>query len=805
MNFLELHSLITQLNYIKDLSIIPDNLNHINIIEEILAKYSFIMPQMYFYNIQVDHCVDDYIYELTKLKTKLIREKERFFQSLAMNNLKLKKDYNKSTLPHNFVMDNLKNVHITNIVNDTNMNIERPYNLLQGALRVRINEVTITTANCKFLLDLIMNNVFPFENLNNLDISNQSKMITQANNLMTEFKDSIYLYNVLYVFFSNFLNSEAFRTNQNKQHIILAKNNLSDFTKRKIQNLINPEKSKEEAEGEEGEGIEGREGGEGEEGAGGIYEQFGGAPPPLLVRGSSLKMIHSQPDNIDLDDVVNKQITIEDFYDFIIKNMADYKHFISNYKTSLFTQGGSTDATYFDFQFNNFFNYQNNEYLHNLIYSIENEIKVIMDQKDIFNISKASFLKTNDKDIDIIKDNLIRLTNIIKQLNDNSNTTNSTNLYKKETNGTQADKKKLADAINKFITLFNNEFTKMKFQLDKSTIKGMQNSLEINIELQKLIEAMNPGDLNDTHKLLEFISQVNSIDETTSTFGTDILDERRVCGERDGEQIDGEKCINIITKCLSGNPDKCLAEFNELNFDKDINLKTMEYSVALNIAKTLGFDMDTVTNAINKIKQDYPTLEISPKLIIIFDAIKAKIDYVDLKTYTPKFESIEKKMAIPLRDVGRQTGGQTGGGNMNNYNNFIINLDALKKNLTMKGGSNNSIIVKKNLYYLKQLLKDNGKQIDTSDLNKINRLIDKLQIGEHIINKIDIVITGLTRAINEKSVYLTDPTLAPELAYQMLKDLYDKSKDKQAKNLQKVGTIVSLFHGLIPALGYRIP
>ena len=123
----------------------------------------------------------------------------------------------------------------------------------------------------------------------------------------------------------------------------------------------------------------------------------------------------------------------------------------------------------------------------------------------------------------------------------------------------------------------------------------------------------------------------------------------------------------------------------------------------------------------------------------------------------------------------------------------------------MKGGSNNYIIVKKNLYYLKELLKANNKQIAESDLAKINRYIDKLQIGEHVISKIDKVITGLTRAIHEKKVDLTDGTLPNHpIAYQMLKELYDKSKEKQDKNLQKVSTLVSLFHGLVPALGYGI-
>ena len=746
------------------------------------------MVPMNFFNIKVDECVNEYTGALKSLQAELKAEADRLMKWTNNSRHILKKQQSGPAavvfdIDNQVTMDALK---IDDIINNdprgymelfgTGMVYEK-YRYLLYSLKIEIFLVTITKPNCKFLLDIMQLGNFDLD-LNTLDITGKNKMIKIANRLMKHYKTSNYLWHILDHFFTTIINEPNFIEQDDKYFIETMKEHIEIVKNRQISSLTK--------EGEENEEREDR----GELGGGGA----GASTQTPLTRGLSLDriMVREPLEEIDFNSIVTEPIEPRDFYNFILTNMKHYNKFI----TERYTPIDEPLLENFKLELKHFLTSQNIVYLNQQVRAIDITISQVTNSIESFNAFKKEFLQDN-RDMLIIKDNLYKLTNITKELNAlNANSTTSINLHNKGTEFTQENKNDLIDTITQFITLFTKNY---------NTIEGIPQSSEFDIKLQKLIDTINPDDFNDTQKLLEFLSRVNNIDGTGGKFGTDILDERRVCGELDGEQIDGKKCINIITKCLSGNPNECLAEFNQLDFDKDINLKTMEYSVALNIATTLGFNTDTVTNAINKIKKDNPNLEISPKLIIIFNAIKAKIDYVNLKTYTPTFEPIEKPKGIPLRDVRIQTVGQTGGGNMNNYNNFIINLDALKKNLTMKGGSNNSIIVKKNLYYLQQLLKENNKQIDQSDLNKINRLIDKLQIGEHIINKIDIVITGLTRAINEKSVDLTDSNLVPTLAYQMLNDLYDKSKDKQAKNLQKVGTIVSLFHGLIPALGYRIP
>ena len=810
MNFLPLDQLITQYETIRnkvDNSSMPSGINSpVNYIDEILEAYSLIMLPMYIYNMQVETCANDYILELKELKKRLNEHKNRLARWIIHNNRELKEYEQKfpdtdSNLVSTFMRTSGYGIMDIGIGQGYDLNLVTPYKNLQSALRVGISDVTTTSPDCKFLLDIIiLGNMFRDIKLAHLDVDVKNKMIKIANLLISNFKKSIFLYDVLHNFFETFTTSGLDEQNQAESIFIrrakefeqnIYHDRLADITPqpRESDDKVEPLKPPKPV------GMEAIGGG-----------QYGGAPPKL-IRGTSDKRLPRQgvQEDQDIDKVINHQISFDDLFDFFIKNMEYYE---LSFKEQLDNYGresnsvNDTNKDYIDLQFKYWCTSENIVYLNDLDVSIQEHIDKITYNTASFKEEKDEFLKTNSRSFNIIDDNLNILSEIIKQLSVNSNTTTSSNIFK-STSLSQEDKKTLVKHITEFINLFKDKFQKLTFQLDNSTIKGMSNSPEINVELQILIDNLKPDDLNDTRKLLEFISQINSIED--KSFGTDILDERRVCGEVDGEQIEGSQCIDIIRKCLSGDIDKCLTEFNKLDFDKDINLKTMEYSVALNIARTLGFEKDTVANALKKIKETNTKLEISPKLIIIFNAIKAKINYVDLVTFTPNTESIVKKRAIPLRDTGGQTGEQTGGGNTNNYNNFIINLDALKKNLTMKGGSNNYIIVKKNLYYLKELLKANNKQIAEGDLAKINRYIDKLQIGEHVISKIDKVITGLTRAIHEKKVDLTDGTLPNQpIAYQMLKELYDKSKEKQDKNLQKVSTLVSLFHGLVPALGYGI-
>ena len=432
-------------------------------------------------------------------------------------------------------------------------------------------------------------------------------------------------------------------------------------------------------------------------------------------------------------------------------------------------------------------------YINNVINEIQQLIDEITYHQKNFNFKKNNILDDDKikRAMDIIDENIIKLRKIEHKLP-------GTYVYRPSDSSHKKDMEKLTKYVEPLIQHFS-EIRKILPGFIKGnnlTRTEISESESHDPDLIKLISDLDVNDFNNTSKIMDFISKI-----AEKNFGNDILDERRICGEIDNEQIDGAQCINIIKKCLSGtNKKECFDEFKLLDLDKDINLKTMDYGLAVSLAKSLGFLDTPVDIALDNISKK-ENIEISERLKVLFEAIKAKINNVDGVSYTLKSKRVNKIEGIPVRDDGGQTESQTGGGNINNYNNFIMNLDALKKNLTMKGGSNNYIIIKKNLNYLNELLKANNKQIDSSDLRKINLLIDKLEIGEQKLKKINNVIEGLIIAINLRKVDFTN--INKPIIYTVLKDLYEKSKDRQEKNLHKVGTLVSLFNGLLPVLGVK--
>jgi hypothetical protein len=369
---------------------------------------------------------------------------------------------------------------------------------------------------------------------------------------------------------------------------------------------------------------------------------------------------------------------------------------------------------------------------------------------------------------------------------------------------------KVQKAVAKFMSLFKTSIVYL-ISIDPKKVERLQkmdkdifpiissDSADKNqTELLKLIEETTLDDFMSVTKLLEFINKLNEINK----FGTGLLDERAVCGDIGGKKVAGETCINIITQCLKGELSECLAEFSKLDLDKGIDLKTMDYGVALHLAKKIGFADKTVEEAITKIRNENTKFVITDKLVFLFNAIKARITDVTLTSYISKPNTLRIR-AVPVRDVTDRAKiglGQRGGGNnMDYYNNFIINVDALKSNLVMKGGSN-SVVLKQNIHYLTTLLQNHKKQIDPNDLNKINRLIDSITKGEENLKQIKGVIDGLITAINIKKIDLTDFSGNPQLTYTMLEELNNKANDRQGKNLQKVSTCIGLFDHMIPTL-----
>ena len=369
----------------------------------------------------------------------------------------------------------------------------------------------------------------------------------------------------------------------------------------------------------------------------------------------------------------------------------------------------------------------------------------------------------------------------------------------------------LKDNVESYMSIFNTIITNVNevyTELYKDIRQIMNSSFKIiidqpsdhrNREIRELIKRMSFADFGDVKKLLFLIKNLNNL----NSFGTGILDERAVCGDVDGKKIDGKVCIDIIQKCLSGPGEKCIDAFSKLNLDNGIELRTMDYAIAEQISRQIGFHDKSVGEAIHEIQQKNPKFSISPKLFQLLEAIKARISDVTTKHYTTGI-STPRIRNIPLRDINQRRIGLTGGGiSMDYYNKFIINVDALKSNLVMKGGGN-SVLLKQNIHYLTTLLKNNDKEIAQEDLNSINRLIDTVQVGEEKLKKIKDVIDGFITALNIKKIDISDipddPKDPKKVSFDMLTELKDKATKTQGKTLQKVSTCIGLFDFILPQL-----
>lgn len=267
--------------------------------------------------------------------------------------------------------------------------------------------------------------------------------------------------------------------------------------------------------------------------------------------------------------------------------------------------------------------------------------------------------------------------------------------------------------------------------------------------------------------------------------------------------LNGNKCMELIIECLKGD-DMCIKKFNELDLNQSIDISTISISKAQVIAKKIGFlDME-VDDWYTKIYLPRYKKELSAGLLKVFRAMKKKINIYNGKPPGCDKPVIEETRSpkMRIRYVASASGGMIGGGNKNNYNNFIINLTALKNNLSMSGGAGNShSLFLDNLNYLKELLKNNGKELDKKSENSIIEVIDKIQTYEKFLKKINHIITGFIYVLDKTDYKFDQSVTNPTIT--VLSDLLKKQELIQKKNNKRGQQLVG-FYGSIP-LPYLMP
>ena len=275
----------------------------------------------------------------------------------------------------------------------------------------------------------------------------------------------------------------------------------------------------------------------------------------------------------------------------------------------------------------------------------------------------------------------------------------------------------------------------------------------------------------------------------------DVLDGRRLCGDvvdANGKTLDGKTCVDMLRKCLTTDSNECINEFNIQSWDKQINVDTMDYYVARNLAKHLGFYDKPVHDAVKDVSLT-TNKPLNDNVVLLFNAIKEKINKVE--KIKNKWDIIIPAGKVPtmMRRLPRIGDGMVGGG-ITSYNDLIINLDTIKVNLTMNGGgSDTSILVKTSLTQLIQLLEKEGKKIDDKDLGRIHQYISSLERSENKLKKVRDYINILIKAILEKGYDIKKDKNVPKVTLDFLQKFAEKESELLNITSLKVNNLIGAF------------
>lgn len=192
----------------------------------------------------------------------------------------------------------------------------------------------------------------------------------------------------------------------------------------------------------------------------------------------------------------------------------------------------------------------------------------------------------------------------------------------------------------------------------------------------------------------------------------------------DNDKINGDQCIKLLNECINGSSKTYQKEWSKLNWRNEIDWENMNYKDALNIAKKLGLDKNSVETVVSKLNNNIHNKTVSDSVIMTFQAIKNKI---------------------------------------------------LKTN-SMKGGNNYSIDLLNNYFIkLQELLKNKNKKINYNDLNRIYTLIKNKQLIDTKYHILINYIDQLNNLLDEDKILI--PNNKTELTLKDIEELVDNNND----------------------------
>jgi hypothetical protein len=304
-------------------------------------------------------------------------------------------------------------------------------------------------------------------------------------------------------------------------------------------------------------------------------------------------------------------------------------------------------------------------------------------------------------------------------------------------------------------------------------------------------------DLNDEQSIVNLLTAWDKTNPSPPK--DDILDGRRLCGDVDanGKTLDGKQCVTILQQCLTTDGNDCIKKFNTLQWDQQINVDTMDYYVARNLAKHLGFYDQPVLDAVKAVTLTTGK-PVNDNVLLLFNAIKQKINKVE--KIKNKFDIVIPTEKVPTmkRRLPRMVFDGMFGGGITSYNDLIINLDTIKVNLSMNGGgSDTSILIKTSLTQLIQLLEKEGKKIDDHDLVRIHQYISSLERSENKLKKVRDYINILIKAIVEKGIDVKNEIKVPKVTLDFLQKFAEKESELINTTTLKINNLVGTFQIVI--------
>ena len=192
----------------------------------------------------------------------------------------------------------------------------------------------------------------------------------------------------------------------------------------------------------------------------------------------------------------------------------------------------------------------------------------------------------------------------------------------------------------------------------------------------------------------------------------------------DNDKINGDQCIKLLNECINGSSKTYQKEWSKLNWRNEIDWENMNYKDALNIAKKLGLDKNSVETVVSKLNNNIYNKTVSDSVIMTFQAIKNKIS----------------------------------------------------KTNSMKGGNNYSIDLLNNYFIkLQELLKNKNKKINYNDLNRIYTLIKNKQLIDTKYHILINYIDQLNNLLDEDKILI--PNNKTELTLKDIEELVDNNND----------------------------